>query len=60
VIGDNILENVGAGENRTVVVWVTFRGCINFDPAANRIFVRFKDASNNLIGSTSTAISTNR
>jgi hypothetical protein len=60
VIGDNILENVGAGENRTVVVWVTFRGCINFDPAANRIFVRFKDASNNLIGSTSTAVSTNR
>jgi hypothetical protein len=60
VIGDNVLQNVGPGENRTVVVWVTFNGCIGFDPAVNRIFVRFRDASNNLIGSTSTAISTNR
>jgi hypothetical protein len=60
IIGDNILENVGAGQNRTVVVWVTFNGCVNFDPAAHRIFIRFKDAGNNLIGSTSTAVSTNR
>src|SRR4030095_5022871 len=60
IIGDNILENVGAGQNRTVVVWVTFNGCVNFDPAAHRIFIRFKDASNNLMGSTSTAVSTNR
>jgi hypothetical protein len=60
IIGDNILENVGAGENRTVVVWVTFHGCVGFDPAAHRIFIRFKDAGNNLIGSTSTAVSTNR
>jgi Zn-dependent metalloprotease len=60
IIGDHILENVGAGENRTVVVWVTFNGCVGFDPAANRIFIRFKDAGNNLIGSTSTAVSTNR
>jgi hypothetical protein len=43
-----------------VVVWVTFNGCVGFDPAAHRIFIRFKDAGNNLIGSTSTAISTNR
>jgi hypothetical protein len=60
VIGDHILQNVGAGENRTVVVWVTFHGCVSFDPAAHRIFIRFKDAGNNLIGSTSTAVSTNR
>jgi hypothetical protein len=60
IIGDNILQNVGAGENRTVVVWVTFHGCTSFDPATHRIFIRFKDASNNLIGSTSTAVSTNR
>jgi hypothetical protein len=60
ITGDNILENVGAGENRTVVVWVTFNGCTSFDPATRRIFIRFKDGSNNLIGSTSTAVSTNR
>ena len=60
IIGDNILQNLGAGENRTVVVFVTFRGCIGFDPAANRIFIEFRDASNNVVGSTSTAISTGR
>jgi hypothetical protein len=60
VIGDNLLDNVGPGQTRTVVVWVTFNGCVNFDPAANRIFIRFRDGSNNLVGSTSTAVSTNR
>ena len=60
IIGDNILQNVGAGENRTVGVFVTFNGCIGFFPAANRIFIEFRDASNNVVGSTSTAVSTNR
>ena len=60
IIGDNILQSVGAGDNRTVAVFVTFNGCINFDPAANRIFIEFRDASNNIVGSTSTAVSTNR
>ena len=60
VIGDNLLQTVGAGENRTVAVFVTFNGCVNFDPAANRIFIEFRDASNNVVGSTSTAVSTGR
>ena len=60
VIGDHILQSVGAGENRTVAVFVTFNGCVAFDPAANRIFIEFRDASNNVVGSTSTAVSTNR
>ena len=60
VIGDNILQAVGAGDNRTVGVFVTFNGCINFDPAVNRIFIEFRDASNNVVGSTSTAVSTGR
>ena len=60
VIGDNVLQTVGAGENRTVAVFVTFNGCIAFDPAANRIFIEFRDASNNVVGSTSTAVSTGR
>ena len=60
IIGDHILQTVGAGENRTVAVFVTFNGCISFDPAVNRIFIEFRDASNNVVGSTSTAVSTNR
>jgi len=60
IIGDNILENVGANANRTLVVFVNFHGCINFDPAVNRIFIEFRDAANNIVGSTSTAVSTNR
>ena len=60
IIGDNILQSVGAGENRTVGVFVTFNGCVNFDPASNRIFIEFKDAANNVVGSTSTAVSTGR
>lgn len=60
VIGDHILQNVAAGDKRTAVVWVTFNGCIPFNPAVNRIFIEFRDGSNNLLGSTSTAISTNR
>ena len=60
VIGDNLLQNVGAGEYRTVAVFVTFNGCITFDPAVNRIFIEFRDASNNVVGSTSTAVSTGR
>jgi len=58
VIGDNVLQNVGAGENRSVAVFVTFNGCVPFDPAVNRIFIEFRDAANNVVGSTSTAVST--
>lgn len=60
IIGDQILQNIGAGENRTVAVFVTFTGCVAFDPAANRIFIEFRDNANNVVGSTSTAVSTNR
>jgi bacillolysin len=60
VTGDHILENVGPGQNRSVLVTVTFNGCITFDPAINRIFIRFRDAGGNIVGSTSTAVSTNR
>lgn len=60
IIGDNILQGVNAGNNRTVVVFVTFNGCVTFDPASHRIFIEFRDAANNVVGSTSTAVSTNR
>lgn len=48
------------GTNRTVAVFVTFKGCVAFDLAINRIFIEFRDVSNNVVGSTSTAVSTNR
>lgn len=60
IIGDNILQNVSADDIRTVAVFLSFSGCIPFDPALNRIFIEFRDASNNVVGSTSTAVSTNR
>ncbi|HCB02337.1 MAG TPA: hypothetical protein DEP19_08140 [Anaerolineae bacterium] len=60
IIGDNILQDVLAGQNRTVAVFVTFHGCVSFDPALHRIFIEFRDASNNILGSTSTAVYTNR
>jgi hypothetical protein len=60
IIGDHVLQNVLAGENRSVGVFVTFNGCISFDPSTHRIFVEFRDASNNIVGSTSSAVSTNR
>ena len=60
VIGDHVLQSVGAGDNRTVAVFVTFNGCVPFDPAVNRIFIEFRDAANNVVGSTSTAVSTDR
>lgn len=60
VIGGHVLSNFTAGDQRTVGVFVTFNGCIPFDPALNRIFIEFRDASNSIVGSTSTAVSTNR
>lgn len=60
VIGDNVLENIGAGETRSVAIFVTFNNGVAFDPARNRIFVRFVDGSGNVVGSTSTAVSTGR
>jgi hypothetical protein len=60
VIGDHIFQSVVANDTRTMVVTVTFNGCIAFNPGANRIFIDFRDSLNNVVGSTSTAISTNR
>ena len=60
IIGDNILENIAVNDIRTIGVFVTFNNCIQFDPARHRIFIEFRDTDNNLVGSTSTAVSTNR
>jgi len=60
VIGDNVLDSLPMGANRSVAVFVRFNGCVAFDPAARRIFVRFLDPWGSLVGSTSTAVSTNR
>lgn len=60
IIGDNILQSMEAGANRTVAVFVIFNGCINFDPSDHRIFIELRDAENKIVGSTSTAVSTSR
>lgn len=60
IIGDHVLSNVMAGESRSLGLFVKFNGCINFDPANHRIFIELLDADNKVVGSTSTAVSTNR
>jgi hypothetical protein len=47
-----------ANASSTFGLFVSATGAIPFDPAANRIFVRFRDASGVLRGSTSVAIRT--
>jgi hypothetical protein len=48
-----------AGAVPTFSIFLTAEGTIPFAPASSRIFVRFKDASGTLHGSTSVAVETN-
>jgi len=48
---------IAAGATPTFAVFATARGTIPFDPAANRIFLRFRDsASGQVVGATSVAL----
>jgi len=48
---------IAAGATPTFAVFATARGTIPFDPAANRIFLRFRDsASSQVVGATSVAL----
>jgi len=49
---------INANETPTFTVFAAASGAIPFDPAANRAFVRFKDAGNVTRGSTSVALRT--
>lgn len=48
----------GAGGTATFSVFVAGGGNVNFDPAANRVFVRFVDAGGVVRGATSVAVRT--
>jgi PKD repeat protein len=50
---------IAAGATPTFAVFATARGTIPFNPAANRIFLRFRDnASGQVVGATSVALRT--
>ena len=54
----SVTLTIGAGSNPTFSVFASASGAIAFAPATSRIFVRFKDASGGLHGSTSVAVET--
>jgi hypothetical protein len=53
-----VTTQIDAGETPTFGIFVQGTGAIPSDPAANRIFVRFKDAGGVTRGSTSVAVRT--
>ena len=54
----SVSVNFASGSAPTFSVFASANGTIPFSPAANRIFVRFKDSSGGLHGSTSVAVQT--
>ena len=57
-IGPTVTTTINAGATPTFGIFVQGNGNVPFDPAGNRIFVRFKDASDVTRGSTSVAVRT--
>jgi uncharacterized delta-60 repeat protein len=53
-----VVTNIAANTTPTFGIFVAGNGTVPFDPAANRIFVRFKDAGDVTRGSTSVAVRT--
>jgi hypothetical protein len=54
----NVTTTINAGATPTFSIFVTGTGTVPFDPANNRIFVRFEDAGGVTRGSTSVAVQT--
>ena len=54
----SVTTDIGANETPTFSIFVNGSGVIPFDPAHNRIFVRFKDGGGVTRGSTSVAVQT--
>jgi hypothetical protein len=54
----SVTVGMSANETSTFGLFVTGNGSVPFDPAGNRVFVRFKDGSGVTRGSTSVAVRT--
>jgi FG-GAP-like repeat len=57
-IGPSVTTQINANATPTFGIFVEGSGAVPFDPAANRIFVRFKDGGEVTRGSTSVAVRT--
>jgi hypothetical protein len=57
-IGSGVTTTINANATPTFGIFVEGSGNVPFDPAANRLFVRFKDGGNVTRGSTSVAVRT--
>jgi hypothetical protein len=57
-IDSSVTTTINANATPTFAVFVQGSGAVPFDPATNRIFVRFKDSGNVTRGSTSVAVRT--
>jgi len=57
-IGPSVTTQINANATPAFGIFVEGNGNVPFDPAANRIFVRFKDSANVTRGSTSVAVRT--
>jgi hypothetical protein len=58
-VGPTVTTQINAGGTPTFSVFLSSNAFIPFDPANNRIFVRFKDGQGVTRGSTSVAVQTN-
>jgi hypothetical protein len=54
----SVTTTINAGATPTFGIFVQGGGNVAFNPASNRIFVRFKDGGNVTRGSTSVAVRT--
>jgi len=57
-IGSSVTTTINANATPTFGIFVQSNGTVPFDPASNRIFVRFKDGGSVTRGSTSVAVRT--
>jgi hypothetical protein len=57
-IGSSVTTTINANATPTFAIFVQGNGNVPFDPAGNRIFVRFKDGGDITRGSTSVAVRT--
>jgi hypothetical protein len=55
-LGTSVTTTINAGATPTFAVFVLVNGAIVFDPAVNRIFIRFKDAGGVTRGASSVAL----